>query len=138
MDFEDVQRIMKEGGVGLPATTDGERAALRPMGGWAWVGGELWCATLDKSAKAADIRKKPYVEYCFNDKAWNHVRISGPTTISTDNADKKKLYGLVPILKQYIDDPESPEYVVLRTRVERIRYIGATETEYTDVAPPKL
>ncbi len=64
------------------------------------------------------------------------VRVTPRLFLSYEDADKKKLYDLVPMLKQYIDDPESPEYVVLRTLVERIRYVGATEMEYADVALP--
>ena len=136
MNFEEVLKVMKEAVSGFLATTDGERAAVRPMGGWAWVGKELWCATGAKSAKVAEIQKRPWVEYCFADKAWNHVRITGTTTVSSEDADKKKLYDLVPLLKNYISDPKSPEYAVLRTKVEGIRYASATDTGYTDVVLP--
>lgn len=136
MNLEEAKKVMKDADNGFLATTDGERAAVRPMGGWAWVGRELWCATGAKSSKVAEIKKKSHVEYCFADKNWKHVRISGPTSVSADNADKQKLYDLVPELKKYISDPKSPDYVVLRTRVEKIRYMGSADMEYTNVALP--
>ena len=96
MDMEQVKALMKEVGSGLLATTDGDRAAVRPMGGWAWVEGELWCATGLDSAKVADIRKRPHIEYCFMNAQGHHVRIAGRCAVSSELSDKKQLLDLVP------------------------------------------
>ena len=137
MSMEIVRKIMKEAATGFLATTDGQKPAVRPNGGWAWVEGELWCATAASSAKVAQIKARPYAEYCFADKEWRHVRISGPTTVSTDNKDKKKLYDLVPELKNHISDPTSPDYVVLRTKPEKIRLMDSKDMKYKDVKPAR-
>jgi len=135
MSMERVKAIMKEAGWGDLATTDGERAHLRPMGGWAWVGGELWCATGAASDKVAQLKQHPDAEYCFTDKEGRHVRIAGPCSVSTDQTDKDTLYELVPALKQHIPDPKSPEYVVLRMKPKRIRLMASHDLQYTDVEP---
>jgi len=133
VSFEDVKRFMKEVGWGALATTDGQQVGVRPMGGWAWMGNELWCATGTSSDKIAQLRKVPHAEYCFCDKEGKHVRISGPCTISADNDDKLKLYETLPALKEHIQDPASPEYVVIRLRPERIRLMATPELGYQDI-----
>jgi len=136
MSFEQAKKIMDEAGTGFLATTDGEHAAVRPMGGGTWFGRELWFATSADSAKSAEIRKRPSVEFCFMDKEMRHVRVSGRCAVSTDNADKKKLYDACPVLKQHIKDPADPNYVVLKTKVERIRMMTTMDMKYTEVKMP--
>ncbi len=135
MSMEQVHTIMKETGVGFLATTDGEKVGVRPVV-VKWVDGELWTSTFAGSDKAAQIKARPSVEYCFADKQWRHVRISGTCTISTDNADREKFFGMMPELKKYFSGPDDPNYVVLRTKVDRIRLIGPEEMQYTEVTPP--
>jgi len=133
MGIDKVKALMKEVGWGSLATTDGETVGVRPMAGWAWMGDELWCATGRSSDKIAQLHKVPHAEYCFGKKEGQHVRIAGPCTVSTDNADKRKLYDAVPMLKHYIDDPASPEYVVIRMRPERIRVMDSPDLTYEEI-----
>jgi len=133
MSLEKVKALMREVGWGALATTDGEKVGVRPMGGWAWIDNELWCATGNSSDKIAQLRKVPYAEYCFCSTEGKHVRIAGPCTISEDNDDKLKLYDAVPALKDHIEDPASPEYVVIRLRPERIRLMSTPEMTYEEI-----
>jgi len=135
MQMDQVKEIMKEAGSGFLATTDGERASVRPMGGWAWVGDELWCAAGMDSAKVADIKKRPQVEYCFTDSQMRHIRISGECRVSTDNSDKARLLELVPGIAQHVQGPEDPNYGVLRLTSPRIRAADETGTGYQEVTP---
>jgi general stress protein 26 len=135
MSFEEVKAFMKEVGWGFLGSTDGEKVGVRPVGGWAWMSDELWCATGTSSDKVAQLRKVPYAEYCFCDREGKHVRIAGPCTISEDNDEKRKLYEAVPALKDYIEDPASPEYVVIRMKPERIRLMATTDMAYQEIEP---
>ena len=121
MSLDKVKALMKETGWGALATTDGKTVGVRPMGGWAWFGTELWCATSTSSDKVAQLEAVPYAEYCFCKPEGEHVRIGGPCAISTNNDDKLKLYEAVPLLKNYIADPADPDYVVIRMKPDRIR-----------------
>ena len=132
--MEQVKTLMQEAGTGLLATTDGQRAAVRPMGGWAWVGQELWCATGLQSAKVAEIRKCPHVEYCFMTADGQHVRIAGPCAVSTDPEDKKRLFDTVQMLRNYVDGPDDPNYAVLRLTVESVRWFAGGARDYVEVA----
>ena len=135
MSLEKVKALMEEAGWGTLATSDGERVGCRPMGGWAWMGTELWCATGSASDKIAQLRKVPYAEYCFATRDGRHVRIAGPCTVSTDDSDKRTLYDAVPALKNHIPDPAAPEYVVIRMTPRRIRLMETAGMSYQDVAP---
>jgi uncharacterized pyridoxamine 5'-phosphate oxidase family protein len=136
MSLEIVKSLMKEAGWGFLATTDGKKVGVRPMGSCVWMDNELWCATTDETEKTVQLRKIPYAEYCFCDKEGKHVRISGPCAISTNNGDKLKLYEAVPILKDYIKDPSTPEYVVIRMKPERIRLMTQAGMKYEDMTVP--
>jgi len=133
MSLERVKSLMKEVGWGAFASTDGKTVGVRPMGGWAWMGHELWCATSASAEKVAQLRTVPHAEYCFGKPEGEHVRISGSCTISTENEDKIKLYEAVPILKNFIDDPRSPDYVVIRMKPDRIRLMATADLAYKEV-----
>ena len=137
MDMEDVTKLMKEAGWGFLATTDGKNVGVRPMGGWAWMEGEIWCASFKASEKVSQLQSVPYAEYCFCDKDAKHVRIAGPCTISSDNDDKARLYTAKPVLKDYIKDPTSPEYVVIRLKPENIRMMDPSDLKYRTIEPTR-
>lgn len=133
-DMNEVKALMKEAGWGDMATSDGKVVDVRPMGGWAWVRGELWCATADFTDKVSHLKKVPYAAWCFSLPEGKHVRINGPCTVSTNQDDKDILYAACPIIKDHIPDPKVPEYVVLRLKPERIR-IMKPDMSYDEVKP---
>jgi len=96
-------------------------------------GKEIWCATRKSSEKVKQLKKVSYAEYCFCDKEGRHVRLGGPSTISTDNDEKLKLYKSLPELAKYIQNPASPAYVVIKTKPKRIRFMAADDMEYKEV-----
>ena len=124
MNMEEVKAFMKEVGWGDLATSDGKVVGVRPMGGWAWVEGELWCASAIPTAKTDQLAAVPYAEYCFNGDAGKHARIAGPCTVSTDAGDKQTLYNAVPGIHGHVDGPTGPGWAVLRLKPERVRMIS--------------
>jgi uncharacterized pyridoxamine 5'-phosphate oxidase family protein len=137
MSLEMVKSFMKEVGWGFLATSNGNKVGVRPMGSCVWMDNELWAATTDGTEKIIQLREVPYAEYCFSDREGKHVRIAGTCTISTNNADKLKLYEAVPILKKYIKDPSEPKYVVIRMKPERIRLMAEAGKGYEDIEVSK-
>jgi uncharacterized pyridoxamine 5'-phosphate oxidase family protein len=130
MNIEQVKQFIKEVRWGFLATTDGRKVGVRPMSGLAWKDNQLLCATFSASDKVAQLGKVPYAEYCFCDSTGKHVRITGPCTISTDNAEKLWLFKAVPSLKDHISDPAGPEYVVIKMTPENIRVMETTDMAY--------
>jgi len=133
MNIEQVKQFIKEVRWGFLATTDGRKVGVRPMGGLAWKQNQFWCATSASSDKVSQLRKVPYAEYCFCDSTGKHVRIAGPCSISTDNAEKLWLYKAIPTLKDHISDPASPDYVVLKMTPDNIRIMESTDMAYKQV-----
>jgi len=133
MNIEQVKQFIKHLGWGMLATTDGRKVGVRPMGGLAWKDNQLLCATAASSDKVSQLGKVPYAEYCFCDSAGKHVRIAGPCSISTDNAEKLWLYKAVPSLKDHISDPASPNYVVIKMTPDNIRVMESTDMAYKQV-----
>jgi general stress protein 26 len=121
MNLEDVKNFIKQVPWGMLATSDGRKVGVRPMSGLTWNQNQLWCATIASTDKVAQLKKVPHAEYCFCDAAGKHVRIAGSCTISTDNAEKLWLHKAVPTLKDYIADPASPNYVVIKMSPDNIR-----------------
>ena len=107
------------------------------MGGWAWMEDELWCASMKSTDKISQLQTVAYAEYCFCTKEAKHVRIGGSCEISSDNDEKLRLYNANPILKDHIDDPASPEYVVIKLKPDRIRMMEATDLSYHEIDLPK-
>jgi len=136
MNMDDVRALMKEVGWGDLATTDGRTVGVRPMGGWAWKGKELWCATGANSDKIKQLRKVPQAEYCITRRDGLHVRIAGTCTISDDAGDKQWLWEACPLLRKHIPDPASPEYVVIRMTPTRVRaMMDPTAEAYEEIEP---
>ena len=133
MNIEEVKQFIKQVRWGFLATTDGQTVGVRPMGGFAWKDNEFLCATFASSDKVAQLGKVPYAEYCFCDSAGKHVRIAGPCSISTDNAEKLWLYNQVPELKEHISDPASADFVVIKMSPDNIRTMESTDMKYTQV-----
>ena len=137
MNMEEVKKLMKEVGWGFLGTTDGKTVGVRPMGGWAWMEHELWCASMKSTDKISQLQTVAYAEYCFYTKEAKHVRIAGSCDISSDNNEKLRLYNANPILKDHIDDPASPDYVVIKLRPDRIRMMEATDLTYNEIELPR-
>lgn len=135
IEIETVNEIMVQAGSGYLATTDGEKASVRPMGCPQWVGGELWLATNTKSEKIRDIQKKNQVEFCIADKSWRYVRIAGTCTLSEDVKDRKTFWDRVPVIKEYFKGEHDPHFGILRIKVKSIRLM--TEKGETILDAPK-
>ncbi len=133
MNIEQVKEFTTEVPWGTLATSDGKKVGVRPMSGLAWKGNQLWCATMDSSDKITQLQNVPYAEYCFCDTQGRHVRIAGPCVISSDNDEKLWLYEAVPALKEHIQDPAEPQYVVLKMTPDNIRFMEGTDLQYTQM-----
>ena len=60
MNMEDVKQLMKEVGWGFLGTTYGKTVGVRPMGGWAWMEDELWCASMKSTDKISQLQAVIY------------------------------------------------------------------------------
>jgi len=133
MNFEELKQFINQVGWGYLATTDGRIVGVRPMSGLVWKDSQLLCATGTASDKVLQVGKVPYGEYCFCDTAGRHVRIAGPCKIITDNAEKLWFYNQSPHLKDYVSDPASPEYVLIKMSPDNVRVMDPADRKYEQV-----
>jgi general stress protein 26 len=134
MNFEELKQFVKQAGWGYLATTDGKIVGVRPMAGHVWNGGQLLGATFGDSDKIKQLKKVPHAEYCFCDSAGKqHVRIAGPCSISTDNAEKLLLYKQLPHMAKYFSDPADPQYVIIKMTPDNIRVMSASTMKYEQI-----
>ena len=133
MNFEELKQFTKQTSWGFLATTDGKTVGVRPMAGLAWKENLLLCATFKPCDKLSQLKKVPYAEYCFCDSTGRHVRIAGPCSISTDNAEKLWLYKQVPELAKYFPDPAMPQYVIIKMTPDNIRVMSVSDMKYEQI-----
>ena len=133
MNFEELKQFIKQTGWGYLATTDGKTVGVRPMGGLDWKDNRLLCATFSESDKIKQLKKVSHAEYCFCDTTGRHVRIAGPCSISTDNAEKLWLYNQLPELAKHIPDPAAPQYVIIKMTPDNIRTMAGSDMNYEQV-----
>lgn len=133
--MEKVRTLTNEAKTGFLATTNGRRAEVRPMGGWAWIDKELWMATALASSKVADLSACSRAEVCFMAADGRNVRIAGPCAVSRETADKHLLFQKVPMLASYVSGPEDPNYAVLRLRPRRVRLMESPDMGVVEVDP---
>jgi uncharacterized pyridoxamine 5'-phosphate oxidase family protein len=124
MTYKQMQALVKKVHTVFLATTDGKRPQVRMMSAYAWSGDELWMATGTTSAKVRDVRKCPRVEVCAMARNWTNARIEATCRISRALADKKKMFGAFPWMKNFFTSPSAPGWVVMRLAPTRIRVMG--------------
>lgn len=134
MNIEGVKLLMQEVRWGVLASTDGTVVGVRPMGSWAWMDDELWCATSPASDKAVQIGKVRHAEYCFARPDGEHVRISGPCIVSGDITVKTRLFDALPSLKKHHADAGDPNFAVIVMKPDRIRYRGVGRHGYEEIS----
>jgi general stress protein 26 len=106
------------------ATVEGTQPRVRPVA-IKWVGErELWFATGTGSRKVAQLESNPAVEVCFSDAEWNHVRLSGRATMTQDDGDRQKLFGMIKELAQHFSGPTDPNYTLVKIAIARIEYMA--------------
>ena len=133
MGAETVEKAKKLVGdvvVGNLATVEDGQPRVRPIA-MKWVGErELWFATDGGSRKVSQLESNPAAEVCFNDGQWNHVRLSGRASMTQDDADRTRLWELIPELGHHFSGPTDPKYTLVKIAVGRIEYMGTGMTEY--------
>ena len=75
MTMPRVKALMMQSPVGFLATTDGKKAAVRPMGAWLWDGADLICASARQAAKIGELKNCPSAEFCFFVKPHGYTEV---------------------------------------------------------------
>jgi len=120
---DSILEVMGGKHVAAVATVSAGKPAVRYM---ALVGQEdlsLIGATMKSSRKVEQIRKNPVVALSIwsgKDFSDPYVMIQGKAEVHEDLETKKKFWD--PMLEQYFQSPENPNYVVLKFMPQRVEY----------------
>ena len=128
--IEKTKALIEQIMAGDLATVEGSQPRVRPIA-MKWVGErELWFATGTGSRKTAQLKSNPAVEVCFSDAEWNHARLSGRATMTQDDGDRQKLFGMIKELAQHFSGPTDPNYTLVKIAIARIEYMPMGTHEY--------
>jgi general stress protein 26 len=101
-----------------------------------WEGRVLWFATGTGSPKHVQLEKNPQidVQYQVAPPDFIHVLIRGAASIVTDEAEKKRVWGVMnyDLADFWPDGPTDPNYTLIRidpTRVELSKMFGSMDKQ---------
>jgi general stress protein 26 len=127
---EKAKKLIEKTVVGHLATAEAEQPRVRPIA-MKWIGErELWFATHSDSRKVDQIEHDAAVEVCFTDPQWNHARLSGTASTTQDDADRCKLFELIPDLAKHFESATDPKYILVKIAIGRVEYMGAGMADY--------
>lgn len=133
MSIESVREIINDAGMAFVATQDGNQPRVRPMMSILTDDNKILTSTFQQARKLKQIKNNPKIELCFVDKKLNHCRIEGLISISEDKSKKEYLFNKQPILRQFFQSSDDPNFVLLEIKPSRIEMMMIGERGYTPV-----
>ena len=115
------------------ATVDGDQPRLRPIAPVKTEGFTVYIANLRSYGKTAEIEANPRVEICYLDGHNDQVRITGVAEVVTDKAIKAEIWESNPHLRNYMVDPENPDFLLYRVVPTRVRFMKEWALTYREV-----
>lgn len=131
MSIEKAREIINDAGMAFVATQDGNQPRVRPMMSILTDDNKILTSTFKQARKITQIKNNPKAELCFVDKKLNHCRIEGTISISEDKSKRKFLFGKQPILRQFFQSSDDPNFVLLEITPSRIEMMAIGERSYT-------
>jgi general stress protein 26 len=115
------------------ATAEGTQPRVRPVT-LIDLEQRFWIVTGAKSAKAAQIRKNPNVEFCLpltQDDRTGYVRVAGVAEAVEDRPTRARIASQIAFFGDHWDSPDDPDFTLLRISRVAVEYLapGATEAE---------
>jgi len=115
------------------ATVEGDQPRVRPV---TLINLEqrFWIATGTKSAKAAQVRRNPNVEFCLplseGDRT-GYVRVAGTADPVEDSETRARIASQIEFFSYYWSSPDDPDFTLLRITHVAVEYLapGAAEAE---------
>ena len=115
------------------ATADGDQPRLRPVSPVGNDGFTIFVASLRSSHKTSEIASNSKVELCYLDEGHDQVRLTGVAEVVTDFALKKKIWDSNPLLQQFLQTIDNPEFILYKVVPNRVRFMREWALEYHQV-----
>jgi uncharacterized pyridoxamine 5'-phosphate oxidase family protein len=117
--YELIQEVML-------ATTDGERAYVRPVM-LIFLDDRFFIATGSADAKCDQIRKRSYAEVCFypeDQSKGRYIRLNGRANLINDVQLKGEIMEVARFIKSYWTDPADEGYAVIEITPDYFAYMA--------------
>ena len=115
------------------ATTDGEKAYVRPVSPVYTDEFTVYVANLRSYDKTKQIENFPKVELCYLDSDHNQVRIAGRAEVVTDRALLDMFWKKNRLLEHYLGTIDNPELIVYCINPTQVKYMQEWALEYIEV-----
>lgn len=127
------QAVIAEDRFPCLATIDGDQPRLRPVSPVKTDGFTVYVANLRQYHKTVEIEANPKVELCYMDSGHDQVRITGVAEVVTDRAVLQEIWDANPLLRQYLQTIDNPQFILYRIVPGRVRYMREWALEYHEV-----
>jgi general stress protein 26 len=125
--------VMAEDRFPCLATIDGDQPRLRPVSPVRTDGFTVYVANLRQYHKTVEIEANPRVELCYMDAGHNQVRLTGLAEVVTDRKRLQEIWDENPLLRQYLQSIDNPQFILYRIVPGRVRYMREWALEYHEV-----
>ena len=118
MTKDDALDIISDAGFCILGTTEGNQPRVRPLAPYYDADDNKLLISLVPGSRAKEqVKQNPLVELCFVDKKMSFCRLSGNAAISDSISKKELIWNNVPVLKQYFQGPEDPNFSLMEVSV---------------------
>ncbi|MCK4980353.1 MAG: pyridoxamine 5'-phosphate oxidase family protein [Candidatus Delongbacteria bacterium] len=111
------------------STFDGKYPRVRPVT-LICNDDEFFIATGSEDAKVAQLRDRNEIEFCYSlkkDDTGGYIRGAGATEFVTDNGTRKRVFDIIPFLKQFFKTAEDEGFCLIRVILKEIEYMKPGE-----------
>ena len=115
------------------ATIDGNQPRVRPVSPVRTEKFTVYIANLKSYGKTSELEKNSNVELCYMDEDHNQVRITGVSTIVTDQSLLQDIWNTNRLLQHYLGTIDNPELVVYKITPNRVRFMLEWALKYYEV-----
>lgn len=93
----------------------------------------IYVANLASYHKTAEIAANPLVELAYLAPDHDQVRITGTAELVKDREVIETIWAKNPLLKQYLGNPDNPEFILYRIVPELVRFMREWALDYHEV-----
>ena len=111
------------------STFDGKYPRVRPVT-LIYHDEEFFIATGSEDAKVAQLKDHNEIEFCDSlkkDDTGGYIRGAGNTEFVTDNGTRKRIFDIIPFLKQFFKTAEDEGFCLIRVILKEIEYMKPGE-----------
>lgn len=125
--------LIKDAGFGFLATAENDQPRIRPIGPYVDSDGKVFIALFSHRRSISQIKNNPKVEMCFVDRKMSYCRIAGKAKVTNNDENKKIMWDNSPMLKQYFNGPEDPNFSLAEVEILQAETMAASDQTHQEI-----